>query len=205
MHKIAFFYICLRPDIFSVAEKNSKALFVVNVINRVSLPRFRFKRNSVVPQIWMYPVSPFFQTAHQTVHSPLFFRKTIYVDRALCVMGRPYDFKCTEGKGARGGGGLGVYNHSPPRKYIWHSSQASTVPYYKKVWRHACSLSDSEKSFSLAETKQMKMQLQCHILMLSSLIFKVHCHTKWMIHAIHVVDRDCVKLTRWRNFVSYSL
>ena len=53
-----------------------------------------------------------------------------------------------------------------------------SVPDYKKVWRHACSLSDSEKSFSLAETKQMKMQLQCHILMLSSLIFKVHCHTK---------------------------
>ena len=72
----------------------------------------------------MSPASPFFQTAHQTVHSPLFFRKTIYVDRALCVMGRPYDFKCTEGKGARGGGGLGVYNHSPPRKYIWQSSQA---------------------------------------------------------------------------------
>ena len=47
-----------------------------------------------------------------------------------------------------------------------------SVPYYKKVWRHACSLSDSEKSFSLAETKQMKMQLEIHILMLSSLILR---------------------------------
>ena len=145
MHKIAFFYICLRPDIFSVAEKNSKALFVVYVINRVSLPRFRFKRNSVVPQIWMYPVSPFFQTAHQTVHSSLFFRKTIYVDRALCVMGRPYDFKCTEGKGAGGGGGVGIYNLSPPPKYLWHSSQArigtllqeslATCTFIERFWK----------------------------------------------------------------------
>ena len=131
-----------------------------------------------MPQIWMYPVSPFFQTAHQTVHSPLFFRKTIYVDRALCVMGRPYDFKCTEGKGARGEGASGFI--TIPRHVSTFDThlRLESVPDYKKVWRHACSLSDSEKSFSLAETKQMKMQLQCHILMLSSLIFKVHCHTK---------------------------
>ena len=147
MHKIAFFYICLRPDIFFSGRKNSKALFVVYVIKQVSLPRFRFKRNSVVPQIWMSPASPFFQTAHQTVHSPLFFRKTIYVDRALCVMGRPYDFKCTEGKGAGGGGGggVGVYNLSPPPKYIWHSSQArigtllqkslATCTFIERFWK----------------------------------------------------------------------
>ena len=132
MHKIAFFYICLRPDIFFSGRKNSKALFAVYVINRVSLPRFRFKRNSVVPQIWMSPASPFFQTAHQTVHSPLFFRKTIYVDRALCVMERPYDFKCTEGKGA-------------PPKYLWHSSQArigtllqeslATCTFIERFWK----------------------------------------------------------------------
>ena len=100
MQKKNLFLYFFETRYFSVAEKHSKALFVVYVINRVSLPRFRFKRNSVVPQIWMYPVSPIFQTAHQTVHSPLFFRKTIYVDRALCVMGRPHEFKCTEGKGA---------------------------------------------------------------------------------------------------------
>ena len=127
-----------------MAEKNSKALFVVYVINRVSLPRFCFKRNSVLPQIWMYPVSPFFQTAHQTVHSPLFFRKTIYVDRALCVMGRPYDFKCTEGKGASGfitfPRHLSTFDTHP---------RLESVPYYRKVWRHARSLSDFEKSFSL--------------------------------------------------------
>ena len=146
MHKIAFFYICLRPDIFSVAEKNSKALFVVYVINRVSLPRFRFKRNLVVPQIWMYPVSPFFQTAHQTVHSPLFFRKTIYVDRALCVMGRPYDFKCTEGKGAGASGFITFPRHLST--FDTHP-RLESVPYYRKVWRHARSLSDFEKSFSL--------------------------------------------------------
>ena len=43
MHKIAFFYICLRPDIFFSGRKNSKALFVVYVIKQVSLPRFRFQ------------------------------------------------------------------------------------------------------------------------------------------------------------------
>ena len=35
----------------------------------------------------------------------------------------------------------------------------------------------------------MKVQLQWHILMLSSFIFKVHCHTKSMIHTIQGVPK----------------
>ena len=131
---------------FFSGRKNSKALFAVYVINRVSLPRFRFKTNSVVPQIWMSPASPFFQTAHQTVHSPLFFRKTIYVDRALCVMGRPYDFKCTEGKGAGASGFITFPRHLST--FDTHP-RLESVTYYRKVWRHARSLSDFEKSVSL--------------------------------------------------------
>ena len=39
-------------------------------------------------------------------------------------MGRPYDFTLYRREGGQGGGGVGVYNHSLPPKYILHSSQA---------------------------------------------------------------------------------
>ena len=139
-----------------MAEKNSKALFVVYVINRVSLPRCRFKRNSVVPQIWMSPASPFFQTAHQTVHSPLFFRKTIYVDRALWVMGRPYDFKCTEGKGAGGEGVSGFITIPRHLSTFDTHPRLEWVPYYNKFGDMHVHWTILKKYFSLKETNKWK-------------------------------------------------
>ena len=71
-----------------------------------------------MPQVWMFLVSPFFQTA-QTVHSPLLFRKTVEIKR-YALWGWPYDFKCREMK-------HGAYSMVYPMAYLKWSTPKTHV------------------------------------------------------------------------------